>query len=259
MKKTIISLLALAGVAAAAEVLTLDLSALNSPGTLIGGDSSTALTTSSAFDNTTDYATLTGLFTETGKWYASYGYNNNINTSTGNGVPSSALGAVLVAGGPVQNGRSTIGGIEFTLTAAQLAQFDGPLTLSFEVAHHYGNDNKNHQISFYLLTGAVTLTSEIYNSKSGSNLLEESSVAQSPFSTVSLAYTADQVDAMKATGKDQTFAFVAYTDAINGSNTGFLMKNFQMSGFAAPAVPEPTTATLSLLALAGLAARRRRK
>ncbi len=255
MKKTLITLFALAGVAAATETLTFELAGLNSPGTLIGGTGNNALVTSDTFDNTTNFTTLSGLFTENGKWYASKGYNDNVGTGTTD-VPSSNLGAVLVAGGPPQNGRSTIGGIKFSLSSTDLAKIDGPLTFSFDLAHHYGNDNKNHQFTFYLLTNDVTLTSETYNSKEGNNLLVESATTQSPFYTVNLTFTADQVDAMKATGEDQTFAFVAYSDAVNGSNTGALMKDFQMS---AQAIPEPTTATLSLLALAGLAARRRRK
>lgn len=254
MKKTIITLLALAGVSAA-KTLTLDLASLNAPGTLIGGSGNSALVTSAAFDNTTNFSTLTGLFTESGKWYASSGYNTNVGTDANN-VPSSTDGVVLVAGGPSANGRSTIGGIEFGLTASQLSQFDGPLTFSFEIAHHYGNDNTNHQVSFYLLTDAVTLTSPTYNTKEGDNLLVENSTSASPFYSVTLSFNAEQVAAMQATGENQTFAFVAYSNAVNGSNTGVLMKNFQMSG---EMVPEPTTATLSLLALAGLAARRRRR
>ncbi len=244
--------MALAGVAMA-DTITFDLAALNAPSTLIGGSGSTALTTTAAFDNTTSYTTLTGLLTESNKWYASAGYNNNINTTTGNGVPGSTDGVVLVAGGPAQSGRSTIGGIEFSLTASEIAQVNGPLTFSFNAAHHYGNDNSNHQFTFILMSESVTLTSAVYNSKEGSNLLKEG--AATPL-TIELAFSAEQVDAMKATNADQTFAFVVYTNAINGSNTGVLMNNFTMSG---QLVPEPTTATLSLLALAGLAARRRRK
>ena len=253
MKKTLIALMALAGVAVA-ETLTFDLVGLNSPGILIGGEGNNASVTTAAFDNNTDYSTLIGLLAESNQWYASYGYNNNVHAT--NDVRSSTLGAVLVAGGPSQNGRSTIGGIKFSLSSTDLAKIDGALTFSFDLAHHYGNDRKNHQFTFYLLTDSVTLTSPTYNSLTGDNLLVESSTTQSPFYTVTLAFTADQVDAMKATGEDQTFVFVAYSDAVNGSNTGALMKDFQMSGLA---VPEPTTATLSLLALAGLAARRRRK
>ena len=252
MKKTLITLLALAGVAAA-DTLTLNLSDLNSPSTLIGGEENSALVTSAEFDNNTSFSTLTELFTESGKWYASKGYNNDIDTTTDKGVSSSDAGVVLVAGGPSNSGRSTIGGIEFGLTASQLSQFDGPLTFSFNAAHHCGNDNSNHQFTFILMSESVTLTSAVYNSKEGSNLLEEG--AATPL-TIELAFSAEQVDAMKATNADQTFAFVVYSNAINGSNTGVLMNNFTMSG---QLVPEPTTATLSLLALCGLAARRRRR
>ena len=218
MKKILITLLALAGVAAA-ETLTFDLSSLNTTNTLIGGSSNNALVTSSPFDNATDFATLTNLFVQTGKWYASSGYNINVGTSD---VPSSNEGVVLVAGGPSNYGRSTIGGIEFGLTASQLSQFDGPLTFSFEIAHHYGNDKSNHQVSFYLLTDAVTLTSPTYNTTEGDNLLKKSSGTASPFYSVTLSFNAEQVAAMQATGENQTFAFVAYSDAVTGSIQVFL-------------------------------------
>ena len=44
-----------------------------------------------------------------------------------------------------------------------------------------------------------------------------------------------------------------------GASPTYTMTGITMSAVATPAVPEPTTATLSLLALAGLAARRRRR
>mgnify|MGYP003305013082 CR=1 FL=1 len=241
MKKTLITLMALAGVATA-EPLTLELTALNSPGTLIGGSSNSAAVTTEAFDNTTDFTTLTGLFTESDKWYVSQGYNNDIGTGD---VSSSTDGAVLVVGGP-GTARSAIGGIEFSLTSTQLSQFDGAIDFTFNVSRHGGNNKKNHEITFYLLTDSVTLTSSTYNTSTGDNLLTADS------SYVSLTFNAEQVAAMQATGEDQTFVFVAYSNAVNGSNSGVLMNNFTM-------IPEPATATLSLLALAGLAARRRRK
>ncbi len=246
------AIMALAGVAMG-DTVTYDFAALDAPDTIIGGAGNNASVTSTAFDNTTSFATLTGLLTQSNTWYASYGYNNNINTSVQNGVPGSSTGVVLVAGGPGASGRSTIGGIEFSLSAAELAQVAGPLTFSFNAAHQYGNDNKNHEITFILMSERATLTSSVYNSKEGSNLLEEGAVVPQ---TVELTFSADQVDAMKATNADQTFVFVVYTNAVNGSNTGVLMNNFTMSGLL---IPEPATATLSLLALCGLAVRRRRK
>ncbi len=56
-------------------------------------------------------------------------------------------------------------------------------------------------------------------------------------------------------------SFTGGNHNMNGAQAGGLTLNVKVNGdyVAAPAVPEPTTATLSLLALAGLAARRRRK
>jgi hypothetical protein len=48
-------------------------------------------------------------------------------------------------------------------------------------------------------------------------------------------------------------------DDIVNTNAAFDATVKEMLAAATPSVPEPTTATLSLLALAGLAARRRRK
>lgn len=68
---------------------------------------------------------------------------------------------------------------------------------------------------------------------------------------------------LQYTGTD-TFEFNAnqyFTGAMIGENTMVQFQNGSMSvtGLVTPMIPEPTTATLSLLALAGLAARRRRK
>ena len=52
----------------------------------------------------------------------------------------------------------------------------------------------------------------------------------------------------------------SYTDGVMINNAGIAATNaFPVVTFSGQLVPEPTTATLSLLALAGLAARRRRK
>lgn len=55
---------------------------------------------------------------------------------------------------------------------------------------------------------------------------------------------------------DQSYSKYMYNNTIRESSFFFITK-FQFS--IASLVPEPTTATLSLLALVGLAARRRRK
>lgn len=56
-------------------------------------------------------------------------------------------------------------------------------------------------------------------------------------------------------GKDITFTLTVAKGAENGGS----YVGLKGATFSTPAVPEPTTATLSLLALAGLAARRRRR
>ncbi len=56
--------------------------------------------------------------------------------------------------------------------------------------------------------------------------------------------------------------FAVYDGVLTTENMEYLSKNAMVANFAdtsAPGIPEPATATLSLLALAGLCARRRRK
>ena len=57
----------------------------------------------------------------------------------------------------------------------------------------------------------------------------------------------------------QTEALASYKGNMNGNAALTYAVNTVMISDASPIVPEPATATLSLLALAGLAARRRRK
>ena len=211
-----------AGVATAAETKEIMLDTLSAPGKLVGGTSNNAQVTSAAFTAESGYGTLTGLFANTGSWYVSKGYNNNTGT-----FQSSENGVVLVAGGPSGFGRSSIGGIEFSLEASELAGYADTLTLSFEVNRKAGNNNKNHAVTFYLMSEEYTLTSSVYNTKEGDNLL---STDESAPSLVTLEFSAEQVAAMKSTGKDQLFVFVAQTDAVNGSNTGVHMKNFKWTG-----------------------------
>ena len=61
-------------------------------------------------------------------------------------------------------------------------------------------------------------------------------------------------------GEELVASFTGGNHNMNGAQAGGLTLYLTTNeGYATPAVPEPTTATLSLLALAGLAARRRRK
>ena len=62
-------------------------------------------------------------------------------------------------------------------------------------------------------------------------------------------------------GQTETLETLTYAGNMVCGNASQFMNYAQNNGVEVPAptVPEPTTATLSLLALAGLAARRRRK
>lgn len=247
MKKTIIALFALAGVAGA---LTTPLTVLNDTyGSVIGGqdginggDISLNVTKASGTINAaSDYATLTSLLTNSNEWYVGAGTYNV------GGFSSNNEGVILVAGGP--NTPSASGAIKFSLseaTIAQYAQYEGPITLSFDVLLSGGNKNKNHTFTFTLMNSSWSASAS-YNSKEGTNLLSEQNKTR-----VELTMNAEQVSAMQTAGGDHTFVLLAATNDVTGSNRGVLMNNFHL-------VPEPTTATLSLLALAGLAARRRRK
>ncbi len=91
----------------------------------------------------------------------------------------------------------------------------------------------------------------------GSNTTQEAGVSHGAWSTnLNIPFTLDPGETIRL------FATVAAPEH-NDHADGHLyigLEGFQLAGTATtPAVPEPTTATLSLLALAGLAARRRRK
>lgn len=62
-----------------------------------------------------------------------------------------------------------------------------------------------------------------------------------------------------AIGYDYEFVKVDSAEALKEGQYTYLVIGGDKITFAARAIPEPATATLSLLALAGLAARRRRK
>ena len=73
--------------------------------------------------------------------------------------------------------------------------------------------------------------------------------------TVTGVGTSQDVQTVTLTAADGTSSTITYNGRMNGTNVSSLTTAFNQNF----AIPEPTTATLSLLALAGLAARRRRK
>lgn len=233
---------------AVAHAGTISLDALNNYGDIIGGTNNTAAITNSAITASSSYSDLNTQLTQTNTWYVSQGYNNDIG-----GYSPTSDGITLVAGGPPNAGTSAVGGIRFTLDHSTLATCTGDLTFSFDLKlTSAGNNNKNHAFSFSLMNGSEALQSLVYNSKTGDNLLSDSSSVN-----VQMTFTATQVAAMLSTGTDINLIFLASTDSVSGSNKGVIMSNFQLSG-ADLTVPEPATASLGLLGLAALLMRRRR-
>ncbi|MDO4410136.1 MAG: PEP-CTERM sorting domain-containing protein [Akkermansia sp.] len=250
MKKSLITLFAVAGLASGATMSLDDLN--NTYGAVIGGGEgyyannpiNTATSVNGTFSTSTSYSDLSNLFTNTNTWYVNgtcnfnVGYTNK-DTITPNGVS-------LIAGGPKAD--SANGGIAFTLSADLLANFIGDLTLSFDASRVAGNNNTNHEIKFGFITSEGSYVSSVYNTKTGDNLLTDSP-------NVKLTLSSDIVESLKNQGTDQKVILVAETNQVTGSNSIVMMNNFALDG---EMVPEPATASLSLLGLAALMIRRRR-
>ena len=122
--------------------------------------------------------------------------------------------------------------------------FDAFMFTGAGVQHE--NDGKSRQVSFTLggdLAGAVTkdFTGNVDNTN----------------------FRDTDADAIITLNKPVTInadGFITFTLTVaNGGTNGGSFVGLKGATFSTPTVPEPTTATLSLLALAGLAARRRRR
>ena len=255
MKKTIITLLALAGVAGADTVVsTLDATLDGIRGTygaVAGGDNTdddkfnTAIEASKVLTSSTTYAEFMSELELENTWYITKNFNSGV---YGDGYASDPEAVTIVLGGP-SGTQPTLAAIRFTIKSEDILNCTGPLTLSFDVKTAHGNDKKNHAVTFYLLNEITKVSSLTYNTQGSSNTL----LSDNP-TNVRITLSDEQVNELKATNKDYDFIFMAEADDTTGSNRGIKLNNFKLT-----TVPEPTTATLSLLALCGLAARRRRK
>ena len=231
MKKTIITLLAICGVAGAAPLTlpgTTDftwIAGSNANG--IGTGSSAAIIENLAAAITADNignTDLTGWFGGTGQAYAQSSYNEIKITATNSFEFVS---------------RPSCGG-EYVALGVSLEEAASAITLTFS------NDKK----AGYSLWSYDATTSTATELIATTGLTEAGTVdvtyntADVNPSTLFVVWTANPSTGAESNGAKVTISNIAlsYT-AVS----------------AAPAVPEPTTATLSLLALAGLAARRRRR
>lgn len=247
LKILILSLLPCLGIVQARQ---LPLSSLTDTfGTVIGSNANTATTTAILDTYSLGKAAVYADFAsfDAGKWYV----NNNKNTNLG-GYGANAAGVLLAMGGPHTYGTSAIGAVKFSLTAAQLAGCTGSLTMSFNIMMIGGNANQNHQIAFSLVGADETATSATFNTKTGSPILPTTPTK------VTLTLSAEAVQRMVQAKTDIALMFLAQSSATYGGNRGVLMNDFAMEGDGFNSIPEPATASLSLLGLGLLLVRRRR-
>lgn len=229
MKKTLITLLALCGVAGAAP-LTL-------PGTddftWIAGSNASGIGTGSSAEIIQNLASaitvianidLTGWFGGTGGPYAQTDYNE---------ITITATNSFEFVSRPAQGGEYVALGVSLEETASAI-------TLTFKNDKKAGYSLWSYDATTFTATELIASTGL---TAAGTVEATYNTAAVNP-STLFVVWTANPSTGTAGGGAKVTISDIAlsYTAAP-----------------AAPSVPEPTTATLSLLALAGLAARRRRK
>ena len=237
MKKTIITLLALAGMAGAADSTPIAITLPgNSDFTWIAGSNAAGIGTGSSaaiIENLAAAITadnigntdLTGWFGGTGQAYGQTSYNE---------IKITATNSFEFVSRPALSGEYVALGVSLEETASAI-------TLTFS------NDKK----------AGYSLWSYDATTSTATELIATTGLTTA--GTVDVTYNTANV-------KPSTL-FVVWTanpstgTGSEGGNTLVTISDIALSytaAPAAPAVPEPTSATLSLLALAGLAARRRR-
>ena len=232
MKKTIIALLALAGIAGA-EVLTFTPQV----------DDDATWTKGISFSPQNGSSDLSLTFVSITEWHKD-GYNGTIteNAYTGaNGISP-----------VVQFLQRTNGNNSWTLTFKIANNTDNAITLGgfSTVANAVTSGGGTHAAGIGNLWTLVKLQqSETDYSTLGESYA--SLAADSASGTSSVTFSQDVVIDAKAS---QTFTMTFDRRSGEGGSTGFA----NITSIGVNVIPEPTTATLSLLALCGLAARRRR-
>ena len=225
MKKSFITLLFMGGIASAASIDLIETS-----GTTAGETKANGITTAMVFN----YDLNTWHFT----WQKDA-------LSGQSSITSNAVN--LQIGGSADTGKGNYAAVKF--------EADAPLTLSFDVNRGgvWGGDGSaytaNYHVNVYGFTadGAATLIGSW-----------QDTVVRKAFSSYPAS---SQTITLAVTGMEDYVSYGVIFDAIetaqgNGGGFGLLFSNVVVNDSS---IPEPTTATLSLLALAGLAVRRRRK
>ncbi len=220
MKKTLITLMALAGVAVAGEALTLPgsddftwIAGSNASG--IGTGASAEIVEKLATAITTANKDMVGWFGGTGQAYDANAYGSDISITSSDSFTFTCR--------PALSGEYVALGLTKEYTASSI-------TLTFTTDKKLG-----YSLWSYDGTTATELIGNTYVGDAGNVSVTYDAALVEP-SQLFVLWTANHPSANAGGGA-----------AVNVSNIGVSY------------VPEPATATLSLLALAGLAARRRRK
>lgn len=230
MKKTLITLLAICGVAAA-ETVTLTM-----PGTANnGGHGSISATTAiTTFANNADGGYL---FNNGGQVDPDASFDEGILTTT-DGITSLTLAPRTGAGGS---------GEAIVLSGSNLIGYSVD-SFTFGIAGSSCTSTANIALTLAVIQNSGSTWSVVENT-TGSLTLNSGAEL-----TLTLSQSIDWTSSYKVVAViDNTAKTLG-----GGNSPTYTMTGITMSAVATRVVPEPTTATLSLLALAGLAARRRR-
>ena len=255
MKKTLVALLALASVASAAELTTIatmdelvaaatwngaskvdDMSVTTysfSDGAYIGGITLGAV--NSALQDSSKYITIAAWvnMSDTNGVESIFGYGAQAN---GFKFCTNGSGLQYTAKGVADKETAGVGLAADTWTLVGIS-FKGGTDAAYGAKYFAGTGNGNfytRELGGFAVPSEADQTFAIGSGNSGN--ARETFNGQIAGLTI---FTSDSV--------------------INGVNDVTAIMGTTAPEFVAPSVPEPTTATLSLLALAGLAARRRRK
>ena len=274
MKKTIIALMALAGVATAGGELDTTNTLLFAFGTNGGGNVDTKLGSFLGTDNLTyniistsnsaayttgenalkyaDGSTATGFAYKTGACVS--GENGRVTTITNADKVNKIFDTNVMKG--VDNYD---GGVTFTLSGLTTGQ-SYTLYVFAARGNEYGGTEKSDTNTYGFSAGAGSITAKILDYTLSNSLVTQGYTTPTINNSSITAYTQSN-DGVAQTSENwvlMSFDFKATDTTVMFSASGGGCGNIAAVGLTT-SVPEPTTATLSLLALAGLAARRRRR
>lgn len=219
----------------------------NTYGTLVGSRANNAKVTQAPISSLSTYDELVSQLPTKNEWYVTSGYNANIS-----GYAATPGAITIVAGGPANNGSAMSTAIMFDITKEQLASMTDEFILFFDVRlTDAGNNKENHAFNFNLSTLLNPGSTNPWYSKKSISLHTKTNNTPSGLTTMQISM-ATILDDMKARESDHTMILQIQTSETYGSNKGIEVSNFRVL------VPEPATATLSLLGLGALAWRRRR-